>query len=556
VRQVFDAEGRVVQIGYPEGQSVHYGYSARGEVTSVRDPALAALSTTSSDWQLAYDPLGRPVRERNPFGHERRTAYTPEGFVEQVEIHSATALVESYAYAAYDELGNPGQIVTGEGTTALQYDPRSRLEKVAYPGGSLAACLTSCERFQYDLAGNRTVHVQNGIEARYVVDADDRLVEIEDAQGQTLATFSHDAAGRRTGRSDASAETTYGYDALGRLRTYQVGAFYGSLAYTATDERTARTDFAGTTRYLGEWYETAPSEQRRLVHGPGIDNVLGQVSTTSQVRTLWRDGTRNVARTPLDANTGGLRRYEAFGAIRTGSSPVERGFAGRPVEGLSGLINVRARHYDEATGRFLQPDPLGVAADQLYAYAANDPYRLWDPEGRRPRSLTEEASSLVSQQLSETLSTAYLQAGAASIGGSPREIVRAVEFAYGSIDLLVSTSALTKDPILHGLARGTAVLNIGIAAIQFAHVETPGDYTSAFIAAGLGIAGLTATAAAAPWVLAAAGTYLVADSVLDGGVAGLIDRGISAFLNPVYGNNIHFYYDHPRAMSWYYETYR
>jgi RHS repeat-associated protein len=126
------------------------------------------------------------------------------------------------------------------------------------------------------------------------------------------------------------------------------------------------------------------------VHGPGIDNVLGQVSTTSQVRTLWRDGTRNVARTPLNTGTAGLRRYEAFGALRsTNPPPVERGFAGRPVEGLSGLVNVRARHYDPATGRFLQPDPLGVAADQLYAYAASDPYRFWDPTGLQPSRLSE-----------------------------------------------------------------------------------------------------------------------------------------------------------------------
>jgi YD repeat-containing protein len=63
----------------------------------VRDPAIASLATPLGDWQLAYDPLGRPVRERDPFGVERRTTYTLEGFVDRVELHSATALVESYA---------------------------------------------------------------------------------------------------------------------------------------------------------------------------------------------------------------------------------------------------------------------------------------------------------------------------------------------------------------------------------------------------------------------------------------------------------------------------
>ncbi len=435
VRQVFDADGRVTQIGYPEGSSVHYGYSARGEVTWVRDPALAAIAATTSDWQLAYDALGRPVRERDPFGVERRTSYTAAGFVERVELHSAAALVESYAYSAYDDLGNPGQIVTGEGTTQLQYDPRSRVEKVAYPGGSPAACLTNCERFQYDKVGSRTQHVRNGIEERYVVDADDRLTAIEDALGEEIASFAHDAAGRRTRRS---FEASYGYDALGRLRTYQVGAFSGTLAYSATDERTTRTDFLGTTRYLGEWYETAPAEQRRLVHGPGIDHVLGQVSTTSQVRTLLRDGTANVVRTALDGAVGAnARRYEAFGAVRsTGGWPIERGFAGRPVEGLSGVINVRARHYDPATGRFLQPDPLGVSADQLYAYAANDPYRFRDPTGASPWALSEWSDFRGS--LSFSRGGAFERAGPRSQGAEIRAQGPAARL-FGTIDLYSTT---------------------------------------------------------------------------------------------------------------------
>jgi hypothetical protein len=47
------------------------------------------------------------------------------------------------------------------------------------------------------------------------------------------------------------------------------------------------------------------------------------------------------------------------------------------------------RHYDTATGRFLQPDPLGIAADQLYAYAASNPYRFHDPTGLLPESIRD-----------------------------------------------------------------------------------------------------------------------------------------------------------------------
>jgi len=48
---------------------------------------------------------------------------------------------------------------------------------------------------------------------------------------------------------------------------------------------------------------------------------------------------------------------------------IERGFASRPIEGASGLVYMRARHYDPTTGRFLQPDPEGIASTQRYATA-------------------------------------------------------------------------------------------------------------------------------------------------------------------------------------------
>jgi hypothetical protein len=55
---------------------------------------------------------------------------------------------------------------------------------------------------------------------------------------------------------------------------------------------------------------------------------------------------------------------------------------------------MRARHYDPATGRFLQPDPLGLDADQLYAYARSNPYRFWDPFGLEPGLRTGGVQSI------------------------------------------------------------------------------------------------------------------------------------------------------------------
>ena len=65
---------------------------------------------------------------------------------------------------------------------------------------------------------------------------------------------------------------------------------------------------------------------------------------------------------------------EAFGALRgqTGSTSVTYGFSGMPYEGGT-LIYAGARRYDPATGRFLQTDPAGLMAPNLYAYEIDDP---------------------------------------------------------------------------------------------------------------------------------------------------------------------------------------
>jgi RHS repeat-associated protein len=119
---------------------------------------------------------------------------------------------------------------------------------------------------------------------------------------------------------------------------------------------------------------------------------------------------------------GPPRRWKAFGGLRTGSSALERGYASQGQEGASGLVLMGARHYDPATGRFLQPDPLGIDAGELYAYAASNPYGYWDPTGLMIQSFAADAWSGVSGFLDRQLGfgegLAVAGAGAAGAVGA------------------------------------------------------------------------------------------------------------------------------------------
>jgi RHS repeat-associated protein len=151
---------------------------------------------------------------------------------------------------------------------------------------------------------------------------------------------------------------------------------------------------------------------------------------------------------------------------------VERGFAGRPTEGLSALINVRARHYDPETGRFLQPDPLGVAADQRYAYAASNPFALWDPHGLQPSSLTLDRSAPLESR--ETMS--FVIAESLGIGLSRRDLgqidARVAAFGAqleGPTELFASVLKVFD---AFSVPAGVTLTGFGIAAAGIAAVAT------------------------------------------------------------------------------------
>lgn len=63
------------------------------------------------------------------------------------------------------------------------------------------------------------------------------------------------------------------------------------------------------------------------------------------------------------------------------------GYTGHVEDGLTGLTYMQQRYYDPAIGRFLSVDPVGPLSDPVgyfgrYHYAANNPYRYTDPDGR------------------------------------------------------------------------------------------------------------------------------------------------------------------------------
>lgn len=124
----------------------------------------------------------------------------------------------------------------------------------------------------------------------------------------------------------------------------------------------------------------------------GADGLISQTDYTGQSPAtsydLFNPHGDTSAITDQNGNLTGNYRYDSFGNVISGSPP-EDGYSGkwqRETDNSTGLIQMGAREYDPALGRFVSADPLmGEPTDsqQLsrYPYVGNDPLSRYDLSG-------------------------------------------------------------------------------------------------------------------------------------------------------------------------------
>jgi RHS repeat-associated protein len=203
------------------------------------------------------------------------------------------------------------------------------------------------------------------------------------------AAGSYDTKGNLT---NAGACCTFAYDAENRMIS---AANDIGFAYDARGWRKSKTLCGTATIYvtdadnreLLEYNGTNGQVIRRYVYGSGIDEALNQVEVAnasgSRPRlTLIPDIQGSVIGT-LDSTGAAVTKtgYKPFGESATATGSYR--YTGRRIDSESGgLYYYRARHYYPAWGRFIQPDPIGLAGgNNLYAYVDNDPLNFVDPSG-------------------------------------------------------------------------------------------------------------------------------------------------------------------------------
>ena len=297
-------------------------------------------------------------------------------------------------------------------STVYTYDAAGRLDTV-----TVDSTLTA--DYAYDANGNRTHEREDLLGPPIAVyDDQDRLLSYDGT------TYTYSAAGDLETSTHATGTTTYGYDALGNLRSVvlpdaeqieygidgqnrRVGKKVCPAPCTppATPQPVQGFLYGDQLRIVAE-LDASNDVVSRFVYAtrPNVPDFLVKDGTTYRILSDQVGSVRLV----VNASTGSVAQridYDAFGVVTQDTNPGFQpfGFAGGLMDPDTGLVRFGVRDYDPRVGRWTSKDPIGFRAgdSNLYAYVVGDPVNAVDPTGLILGTLARPVYRMLGQTAAE-----------------------------------------------------------------------------------------------------------------------------------------------------------
>lgn len=381
----YNQAGQLTQMTYPSSKVVKYGFDARGRLQTLGDGSLSTKYISSIGYQ--------PSQQVSSVGLNNGVTETYGYSTDRLQLTSQTAtkggntlMSLSYNYVA-DKSRSEG-VGTGQANTGQLMDitatikdfnnnPLPRNESYNYDQVSRlsqASGFYAQRNYSYDRWGNRTAISGGGSQTVTLQQPGGGVTNNRIANVNNGPSHQYDAAGDVTN----DGAHVYSYDAESRIVKVDSGST-GTYSYDSANRRVKRVAEGHTTYYVWEGskviaeYGDAPagSGGTRFHHPDRLSN------------RMITDGSGAVKGTMDNLPFG-----EDGGVI--GESEKHR-FTSYERDNESGSDYAINRQHQFATGRFMQPDLVaGTIGDpqslNRYAYVADDPVNLIDPDGQFPIS--------------------------------------------------------------------------------------------------------------------------------------------------------------------------
>jgi len=266
----------------------------------------------------------------------------------------------------------------------LDYDAQNRLVSAVGAYGTIG--------YTYDMVGNslsRTINAQT--DTYSYQPGTNRLAAIS---GTKPATFSYDANGKITEidtktliynqnnrlirvEEEVDILAEYRYNGLSQRIIKEVAGATTIYHYDFDDNIIAESSVDGTFNF--EYLYMGGSRLAQVDVGTGalnyyLNNYLGTplLMTDAAGKVVWEANYKPFGEATVNPNSSVVNNFR---------------FAGQYYDSETGLHYNYHRYYNPKTGRYLTPDPIGLAGGiNLFVYSENNPINLVDPWGLRAGS--------------------------------------------------------------------------------------------------------------------------------------------------------------------------
>jgi RHS repeat-associated protein len=409
VSSICDGLGNRLSLTYPNDRVICFVPDALNRTEEVKEgtTALASYAYVGAAHRFTQKALANSVNLEVGFDLEQR----PISWEHKLGIQ----VVRGFTYQ-FDRENNKWdeQKVHGDGSADVyNHDRAYRVTNVKYGTSSNQIgnwnnkhtipfdSLTGESRFvdyTLDGVGNREEVNDNGYLVPYWLDPNPPLLDYQVNQYTTVGAVpqDHDSNGNLT----SNGEFIFFYNYANQLVEVRNAITLEQIAVYWHDVFGRRIQTLVEGLPYNFYYDEAQMiEKRGGVGAWSVQYVYG-IGIDEPIEALRSDGTRYYYHAnslgsivALTAENGDLVEsvtYDIYGDpsvtqhngyAATGNSYL---FTGRRLDSETGLYWYRARHYNPATGRFLQRDPVGFVDKllNLYTYLGNRPTGSTDPFGK------------------------------------------------------------------------------------------------------------------------------------------------------------------------------